>query len=108
LLLHYLEKYPVPAGIDRRTRRWIAKRGLYFAYLCRDREVARDELDTLKSLDGNLTLKDRLYYYGSHSIVSQMTVSAALFALRRLGSWRHSIRRPDSGSNLVPSEGPTA
>ena len=44
LILHYLAKYEVHPEIDRQVRQWVAQRGIYFAFLCRNRRHAFDEM----------------------------------------------------------------
>lgn len=70
LIYHYLKKYPVPPDIDKQTRRWIALRGLCFAYFCLDRHKASAEMSTLRLLDVAITMKYHLYYWGSRNVIA--------------------------------------
>lgn len=68
LIHHYLAKYPVPLDIDKQIRQWIALRGLYFAYVCRDWHKAVEEMSSLRALDLAIPAKYRLYYFGSRNL----------------------------------------
>lgn len=70
LIYHYLEKYPVSPDIDSQVRSWVAKRGLLYAYLSRDRQKALDEMSTLRSLGAAIPAQYRLYFWGSRNVLA--------------------------------------
>jgi len=76
IILHYLDKYPVPQKYDRQVRTWVHRRELYFAYLCLDSDRARSSYAELKQHRIAIPWKYRLYYHGaSNRLINQMTQS---------------------------------
>lgn len=91
LIHHYLAKYPVPPDIDKQTRRWIALRGLYFAYVCRDWHKAVEEMSDLRALNLAVPTKYKLYYLGSWNVVTFGVVHIGLNLLEVCCALRRSI-----------------
>ncbi|OPY11919.1 MAG: putative glycosyltransferase EpsE [Syntrophus sp. PtaB.Bin138] len=76
IILHYLDKYPVPRMYDRQVRAWVHKRELYFAHLCLDADRARNSYGELKKHGIAIPWKYRLYYHGaSNRLIHRITHS---------------------------------
>lgn len=88
LIYHYLKKYPVPPDIDKQVRQWISLRGLRFAYLCRNRHQAFDEMSNLRALDVAIPAKYQLYYLGSRNLFAFGIVGIALKLLKVFSAFR--------------------
>ena len=91
LIHHYLAKYPVPPDIDKQTRRWIALRGLYFAYVCRDWHKAVEEMSDLRALNLAVPTKYQLYYFGSRNLFTFRVVRIGLNILAVCCTLRRSF-----------------
>jgi glycosyltransferase involved in cell wall biosynthesis len=89
LILHYLDKYPLPKNQDAEVRRWVALRALHFAYLCHDKSKAIEEKKVLNLLGAEMSWKSRLYYWGSLRVSTRLMVGFIFqilnftFAIRR-------------------------
>ncbi len=91
LTLHYLKKYPLPEKEDRAIRTWVAKRAVFYAYLCRDKAKAEKEMDVLKSLDKGIPWKYRLYAFGSRSQLRHRIVVMIFKILLQLSTIRKDL-----------------
>lgn len=88
LIYHYLDKYPVPACIDRQVRRAATRRCLYHAFVCRERKLGRAEMEELRVLGGGIPLRQRLYWLGSQSLLGSVLAAAYLSLFQMLGTIR--------------------
>lgn len=93
LILHYLDKYPLPAKKDCEIRKWVAKRALYYAYLCQDKTKADSEMAILKSLGDDVPWKYNLYAFGSQTSFRYNIVSLIFKVLSRIFTARKDIIR---------------
>ena len=93
LTLHYLDKYPLSNSRDREVRRWVARRALYYAYLCRDKRKADDEMAILKSLGDDIPWKYHLYAIGSQNALSSGFVWLVFKSLNIMFTTRRKILR---------------
>ena len=83
IILHYLDKYPVPQRYDKQVRAWVLKRELYYAYRCLDIEKARNAYKALRQHDISIPGKDRLYYYGAtNQLINRITKQ--IYSFRRM------------------------
>lgn len=99
LFYHYLSKYECPREIELKLRYRLIDRTLFHAYRATDLKVATKELVKLKELGGKITLKNRVFYFGSKNKINHFIV--ALF-LSNLNKSRKIKRRIfNSYKNLV-------
>jgi glycosyltransferase involved in cell wall biosynthesis len=93
LTLHYLDKYPLPSNRDREVRTWVAKRALYYAYLCQDSKKASAEMKALRSLGDGVPWKYHLYAFGSQNMITQHIVSFMFELLKIMSTAKKDIKR---------------
>lgn len=94
LILHYLEKYPIPERYDRQVRRWIMLRELEFAFRCRDAKRAAIAYSSLCERSIPVSWRYRLYYHGALNSFSRLFANSVFcgmnsaLAVRRVISHR--------------------
>ncbi len=101
LTLHYLKKYPLPSDIDREVRNWVARRALYYAFLCRDKSKAKDEMVILKLLGNKIPWKYRLYDFGSKDAFSYGVVTFTFELLKIMATAKKLLQlsKPSATKN---------
>ena len=90
LFYHYLSKYECPGEIDLKCRYHLINSTLYYAYQAMDFKVATKELIELKKLGGKISLRNRVFYFGSRNRINHFIVA---FFLRNLNKSRKIKRR---------------
>jgi len=86
LILHYLDKYPLTDKRDKEVRAWVARRALYYAYLCRDKKKASAEMAILESLGKGVPWQHHLYAIGSRNKLTYLLISLLFRMLKSLSN----------------------
>jgi len=75
LVLHYLDKYPLPPETDREIRSWVARRSLRHAFICKSSTAAAEEWEALRRVETRPSWRYHLYRHGSRNALAHAIVT---------------------------------
>jgi glycosyltransferase involved in cell wall biosynthesis len=100
LVLHYLDKYPLPEEKDKQIRWWVSKRALYYAYLCQDQTIAKVEMANLKTLKKGIPWKYHFYFLGSKNRFAHRMVALLLNLLNNLSKIKKGVLKVTTSNKM--------